>query len=415
MPVIKPFKAFRYNETYAHDMAKLICPPYDIITPACQEKLLKQNPLNIVRVELPKALDNENPYQQAAAVFNQWILDGVLIQDTKPSLYVYEQQFKVQGKSYRRRGIFAAVKIEKPREGLILPHENTLSKHKEDRLKLLKTVKANISPIFGFFSDSKGPVRNIIAQSAKRKSLYKECKESGVIHRLFVLSDPEKISVITNSIKEKKVFIADGHHRYETAWNYLMYVQGLGQRTEAAAHVLMFLCPLEDKGLIVLPTHRVVKKSDYINIDAIKTQAQNDFSIEHVSSLKHLRLMMNKSKSRNIIGLSSGKVNLLLTPINFKKIDTMHTNASLDYRRLGVTVLHSLILSDIDPHDISFVKNISDACKQAQSGKHVAFLLKAPTLDDIRNISLSGETMPQKTTYFYPKLATGFVIHGVKT
>ena len=411
MPEIRPFKAIRYHAKYAAQMGDIICPPYDIISRSLQKKLLKKNPFNIVRLELPSPSGDKNQYQHAFSTFKQWIDRNILMQDGQESFYVYEQHFAIASQRFCRRGFFAAVKISTPQKGLIKPHEKTLPKPKEDRLNLLKAVRANISPIFAFFSDAHGRIRLLLSRETRKKPLVDVEDDEKIRHRLYTVDNPEEIYAMQKIVRNKNVFIADGHHRYETAWNYLHYANRNSIINSSVSYVLMFLCPIEDKGLVVLPTHRVVTQNSQVNWDLIKTRARKYYSFKYLKSPVIVCSYMKRKKQQHVIGVCTKEENILLIQKNLSAIMSSIKGKSRAFRQLDVVQLHTLLLKDIDAQHIRYIKNNVEACAAARTEDAVTFLMNAPTIDDIRRISMAGETMPQKTTYFYPKLATGLVIY----
>src|SRR3989339_442650 len=254
MAKIKPFHGIRYKDG---DISKFICPPYDIISAPEKERLKKSSAANLVRIELPDAAGGCNKYQSAARLFNDWRAKNVLLEDKTPALYFYEQTFADKGRKMTRRGFFAALGLENPHKGNIKPHEKTLAKPKEDRLKLIRAVRANISPIFGLFNDPKKRIVTLAKDISRAKPLSSAKDKDGVTHRFWKLEDRETIACIQNMLDNQNIFIADGHHRYETAWNYSQERKKKDKKFSKDAgynFVLVFLCPMEDPGLSIWPT-----------------------------------------------------------------------------------------------------------------------------------------------------------------
>ena len=262
MAEILPFKAIRYNESKFATVSKVMCPPYDVIHVPEYHKLLERHPQNIVRIELPLQQGKTDRYEVAAEFWTKWQKSRVLLEDKAPGYYGYEQRFSVGNEPYFRRGFFAALKLEAPGKGDIRPHERTFPKHKEDRLRLMRATHANVSPIFGIFFDKQKKAAALLAQRMTQKPLVISRDDKGVTHKLWYWSDAEAIKTLTGVVKGEDVLIADGHHRYETAWNYAQERAAKDRsksKRKAYNYVMTFLCPLADPGLIIQPTHRAVR------------------------------------------------------------------------------------------------------------------------------------------------------------
>ncbi|MDR0822337.1 MAG: DUF1015 domain-containing protein [Endomicrobium sp.] len=405
MAQIRPFQAIRYSKNI---ITNFICPPYDIIGDEEKARLQKLSPYNIVNIELSDPKGAKNKYKNAAEIFKNYLDGGILQRDAAPSLYFYEQIFDDHGIKMTRRGFFSALKLENPHsgKGAIKPHEKTLAKPKADRLKLLKSVRANISPIFGLFNDDKSIAVNICKRIAKRAPSSTAMDKDGVFHKLWVVSDDDIVSDIVKLLSNKKMFIADGHHRYETAWNYL---QEKVQKDKTYSQdkdynfVLAYLCPMEDSGISIWPTHRVIEEPKDLEERIAKyfdIYPANDFKKLSKKEVQPL-LLYKDDKYRTLVIKKEGFLKKAM-PVQSKY-----------YRNLAVSILHYILLPNIDASQFTYVKSEKEAVVLAKKNHKIAIIVPATPVDSLKNISLNNEMMPQKSTYFYPKLASGIVIRTV--
>jgi len=400
---IKSFNGVRYAQS---EISKLICPPYDIISAKEKTKLQKNSPYNMVRLELSDPSGTKNKYANAAMLFNNWQADGALITDNKPSFYIYEQTFKDDGKTHKRCGFFAALKAQDPQKGEVKPHEKTLSKPKADRLKLLRAVKANLSPIFGLFNDKNKTFNKVVKAVTSGKPVSVCVDKDGTKQKLWQLSDKASCKSLEQLLKNQNIFIADGHHRYETAWNYACERAKKDKNSKTAEYnfVMAYVCPMEDTGLVVWPTHRVFTKP--VNFDSrvaeyFKVLSASAYAkLSKTSGLQPLMVYEN-AKAKTLV-LKDEKLLARFMPDKCKA-----------YRNLAVSVLHSILIPELVPEKITFVKNGKEAIALAKKQKNIAVLVPATPVIAIKKIALAGQTMPQKSTYFYPKVSTGIVIHKV--
>jgi uncharacterized protein (DUF1015 family) len=402
MAEIKAFKAVRYAKKI---ITNFICPPYDVIDDKKKEKLKKLSPFNIINIELSDKTKTKNKYKNAADLFKQWQKDKILIRDEKPSLYFYEQIFDDRGIQTIRRGFFAALKLDNPYsgKGSIKPHEKTLAEPKADRLKLIKAVKANISPIFGLFDDEKLIVVDICKKIAKRTPTITARDEDGTFHKLWVVSDEEIIKTVEKYLSEKKIFIADGHHRYETAWNYSKERKEKDKTyspNKDYNYILTYLCPMEDAGISIWPTHRVISESP-----DLETNIEKYFDIHPSKDF----LKLSKKEIQPMMIFKSGKYRVLTIKKEIFLKKAMPDKGKA-YRNLAVSALHYLLMPCVNASEFTYVKNDKEAVLLAQKTDKIAIIVPATPVKSLKAISLNNEMMPQKSTYFYPKLASGIVI-----
>lgn len=410
MAKIIPFRGILYNVSSV-SMEDVLAPPYDIITPEYREALYMQSPYNIVRIDFgkEKAGDNEteNKYTRARVYLDAWIKEGVFIRSEKPSFYAYEMSYTIYGVKKRLLGFLSLVKLEELGKGSIYPHECTHSKPKQDRLNLMRSCNANISPIFSLYKSSEEQISNVLSKVSMTTKPYIESSDiDGDVHRLWQIDDTKEIEIIKQELEDKAIFIADGHHRYETAFEFYkeMSAKGTPASTMPFDYVLMFLANMLDEGITILPTHRLLKEipkdmnrvlSEYFEIEPVN----NDFDIRKGLSGKRrvFGFFQKGSDVWHILKYKGGN------------LSEIHP----DLREIDVIILHELVLKKIlKTTDIGYEMNVSRAIDKVKSGEFsAAFFLNPTRVEDVEKSALSLERMPPKSTYFYPKLLTGLVIN----
>lgn len=401
---IAPFPAIRYNLNKISNLSPVVSPPYDVIGVPEYHKLLARHPQNIIRIELPLAQGKQDRYEIAAQFWKKWQGQRVLQEEKGPAFYGYEERFSVGNIPLFRRGFFAALRLEKPGKGRVRPHERTFPKHKEDRLRLMRSTHANISPIFGIFFDRQKKAQELINRRMREKPLLVCRDDKGVTHRLWKWSDTESIRTLRKMLQAEDVLIADGHHRYETAWNYSQERvdsdRAANTRQKAYRYVMTFLCPLADPGLVIQPTHRAVRWS--YSVDEWKRRIGAHFHIQKINGLTALLSHLRKNKDRFGLGcVIEGGHLLWLRP---KKAGDL----------LPVVALHNAILKDVPLDRITYGQDPRDMVQNLQRGEsNAVFLLPPPDKDAFAKICKAGHLMPQKSTYFYPKVGTGFVMRSL--
>ena len=416
MAEIIPFKGVLYNMSKVSG-EDVIAPPYDIIAPEYKEKLYSKSPYNIVRIDFGKELegDNElqNKYTRAANNLNSWLKDGILHGSKAPAFYAYEVDYRIKGSRKRLRGFFSLVRLEELGKG-VYPHECTHSKPKADRLNLLRTCRANISPIFSLYNSPEKKASEIMNRVMLRKP-YMEAKDSdSAIHRLWIVEAEKDIKIIQDDLKEKPVFIADGHHRYETA---LEFKKEMDAATAADSpihpfthspnpwdYVLMFLANMSDEGLTILPAHRLVKNLPENSLDILSGY----FAVESLAADADITGVL--SGYEHAIGFcyrNSDKLYLL----RHKGSGLENINPAL--KELDVTILHELIFKKLlNITEVTYEMDTAETREMVRKGIYDgAFFLNPTGVKDVERVALSGERMPPKSTYFYPKLLTGMVMY----
>ena len=440
MAKIAPFRGIIYDQGKAGAIDTLVCPPYDIISPAEQQELYRKSPYNVIRLEYgltsPADSDEDNRYIRAAAVLQDWLRSAVLQESREPALYVYEMEYKA-GKGVKRlRGIICLVRVEDYDSGIVKPHETTLSGPKTDRLNLLRSCKATFSQIFSLFSDPAGNVAGILAKVTRKPEM--ELKHSdGVAHRIWTLNDKDDIALIARELADKHIFIADGHHRYDTALNYRnerRKAAGSYTGEEGFNYVAMFLARMEDPGLTILPAHRSLFNLTDFNAQKFEDDLNKYFNIERIdfdkrSESKDLMTVLDTIAHRadhaHVFGMRvRGEHSYyVLTLRNEADMDVLLPAKSPAYRRLDVSILHHLIIDKLlgikmQTHklglNIEYVKDAEVADKRVHdNAAEIVFFMNPTKVQEVKDVATAGERMPQKATYFYPKLLTGLVMQRI--
>lgn len=408
MVQIRPFKGLLYNKDKVKNISAVIAPPYDVISPQEQRELYKRSPYNIVRLilgnEFAKDNRSRNRYTRAAGYLKNWQDKGILGRDERDVFYIYAQSYLCQSKKRTRYGLIALLKLEDFASGKVLPHEVTSGKPKADRSRLLKTVKANLSPIFTIFPDDKKQITSALIKRAKAKP-YFTFKHKGVEERLWRLSDKKVINKISRIFKAKTIFIADGHHRYEAALE-LKHIYG---------YIMIYLVGLNEEGLTILPTHRLVKMPYKIKLEGLIKKLGKFFKVQKVNGrLAMFKEMAKQSKNNKIFGLFAGGKNYFIL-----KLNKLGENTQV-LENLDVSVLHDLIFKNalniesakFDPKVITYTRDEDFAFKSVKKSEFdLAFFLNPTKLSEVKNIALAKLKMPHKSTYFYPKPLSGLVIN----
>jgi uncharacterized protein (DUF1015 family) len=433
MAEIRPFRALRFTSK-AGKIEELTCPPYDIISEEERRAYLERNPYNIIRLELPR--DGQDPYSQAGEALRSWLEEGILRQDDKPALYVYEIRFSVNptsdisGMDSGKRsimGLLGLVKLEEFEKGIVLPHEETLSKAKTDRFNLMKATNCNFSSIYSLYMDDGGEEEalDIISLVAREQPVTQMTDEKGLEHRLWAITDSGIIGSIQRHLADTKLYIADGHHRYETALNYRNYLreQGVPEGT-AADYVMMMMVEMNHPGLVVFPTHRLVRGVEGFDAESLLAACEEYFEVLKGIDISSADEALEDAykNGRHAFGFYTGKDSFaLLTLRDPSVMDALLPSLSPASRSLDVTVLHTLVLErrmGIDKENmanqrnLTYTRSLDEALDGVNRGEfQAAFILNPTRVSEIRDVALAGEKMPQKSTYFYPKLITGLAMN----
>jgi uncharacterized protein (DUF1015 family) len=414
MADVQPIKTLRYEPEVAGPLEDLIAPPYDVIDDELRAQLVARSPHNVVEIDLPES------YEGAAETLAEWRERGVLTQEDEPAIWVLRQDYTApDGSTRTRSGFFARVRVEDYGAGRIRPHERTHPGPKEDRLRLTRATRANLSPIFSLFPDAGGTATETLAQATSGEPFVEVSDHEGTRNTLWRVSDPESIAALQAALADAELLIADGHHRYETARAYADEVGGEGDHR----YVLMFLVSLDDPGLLVFPTHRMLTglKNDTEKQLAIRDVARRDFDIAQLDDTHELEPPADGNR------VAFGYMDSFLKrPVRLTLKDQSIADEALPgmpepYRRLDTAVLEALILRGalgMSEDDIShlrgldYSKNLDDAIERVESGvADAGFFMRATPVEQVREVAASGESMPPKSTYFYPKVPTGLVFN----
>jgi uncharacterized protein (DUF1015 family) len=400
MAIVRPFRALRYDPARVSDLRAVVAPPYDVISSAEQAVLYERDPHNVVRLILPREPERADA---AAATLRSWMAEGVLVRDGEPALYFYSQEFSPGDGSRRRRdGVLCRLGLEEFATGVVRPHERTFPGPKKDQLALLRATGAYLSPIFGLYARPGERLRDVA--DITDAPLVELADEQDVLHRLWRVTDQEAIARIGAALAPETIFIADGHHRYET---------GLAYRHERGASgpdsILAFVSNMEEEGLVVLPTHRLLRVPLRLSPAVFEEQLRAAFGVEPLAP--------GTVRPAGAIDVVLPDRRLRLRPRDEARARVADLPASV--RALDVAVLHGAILGPmlgVEPGQLEFTHADGEAFDAVASGRSTAaFLLNPPTVAAVRAVCLAGELMPEKSTYFYPKLASGLVFDLIET
>jgi len=434
MPEIQAFHAIRYNLGHIGALSDVVAPPYDVIDRELQDQLYKRHPCNVVRLILNRIEPGDddaanNRYTRARRFFRNWLDEGVLTPDPDPAIYVYHQQYDHAGRTYTRRGFMARMRISPFGEGRVFPHEHTKGAPKMDRMMLTALCKANLSQVFGLYPDPKCETQTVLEEAIADQTPLEARDHLGVIHRIWPVTDVSVISRVTGLMGPKPVFIADGHHRYETACRYRdqVYDSGFLSPEHPANFVLMAFVAMEDPGLIVLPCHRLVFDTQRLSIEQLSGRLGACFTChtagEGPEAAGALWQRIEQSGRQDWLGLyaaADGRwVLAQLTEAGRARMDEVAKDHHEPWRRLGVCMLHELVFADLlgwdELPEMRYVQSPHQVVEALHSGHcSLAALVLPATVDDIRQVSLSGERLPPKSTYFHPKLLSGLVINPLE-
>ena len=426
MAVIKPFRGMRFDTEKAGELKTLCCPPYDIISEEERKEFIKQNEYNVIRLELPK--EGEDVYARAGEVLDMWRAKGILIHEDKPAIYIYEMEFNAYNKRRSVKGMIARVKVEEFSKGVILPHEFTLSKAKTDRFNLMKATNCNFSQIYALYMDSEHTTLKTIDEQSDFDAQYEFTDDDNITHRLWVCTDEAVIAKLINDFADRKLYIADGHHRYETAVNYRNWCRenGISKEGDPQDYQMIYLVDMEHPGLIVFPTHRMVRDLESFDKNRVLKSCEEYFDIEKYTSVGNMNTVLTKQykEGKKAFAFYCGKGEwYLLTLKDIAVMDSVLPELSPASRQLDVSVLHSLVLEKtmgIDKENmanqinLTYTKFFEEAIMKVDKGEfQCSFILNPTRVTEIRDVAAAGEKMPQKSTYFYPKMITGMVMNDI--
>jgi uncharacterized protein (DUF1015 family) len=414
MAEIQPLRAVHYDTQAAGPLDLLTAPPYDVIDSALRRELVSRSPYNVVEIDLPEGGD---PYGHAGELWERWQAEGILRRDPERALWALEQTYTAPGGGrHTRRGFFARVRVTDYGPGLIRPHERTHPAAKEDRLELMRATRANLSPIFSLYRDPESTAWSALAPALAHEPWGEVTDDDGTVHRLWRAADPGAIEAVHTAMADRELLIADGHHRYETARTYADEVGGEGDHR----YVLMCLVSMSDPGLTVFPTHRLVGRLEDERRDRLAEELQRDFVVEPVDP--EAVVPESGNGDRPTYGyLDQGGRCLRLRLGSPDAVDQALADHSPSYRSLDTAVLEKLVLEDtlgLTEDDISHQRGLGYARDLAQAREllgtgdyELAFLLRPTPIEQVEAVAAAGETMPPKSTYFYPKLPSGLLFN----
>lgn len=434
MPIIRPLTAIRYGEKIGHDLSAVIAPPYDVLDEGPKQALLRRDPRNIVKVDLPftppKVAGPDLVYKQAADTLHGWLSDGTLQRDRRPAIYPYQQSYEHAGKTYHRRGFFCLVRLSPFGKGEVVPHEKTYDGPIEDRLKLMRATGAQLSPVFGLFSDPENEVNQLLYHDVARPQ--QEGSLDGVVNRLWSVIDAAVHAKAIDLMRDRPVYIADGHHRYTTALHYQKEVAarrgGPLPESHPANYCLFVLVPMQDHGLLIHPTHRLVGNLVGFDVATLRRKLEPTFAVTDTP----LRPEQVADFVGTLGGYGSHSFGLydgvarrlhLLQLRNRDVLKPLEPERSDAWRSLDVAILQRYLLDEViaplfavsGKPTLGYTANPGEVVPAVDGKKYQLALLLQPTpLGALEALGKTGEVMPQKSTYFFPKLATGMVINPLE-
>ncbi len=438
MATILPFKGLRFNPEKIKDISKVITPPYDVISEKERDDYYQLHPDNIIRLILSKDHPGDdqsnNKYTRSAEFFDTWRKEEILKEETEPAIYIYAQEFTLSDKKYIRRGFISLVKLEDFQTGEIYPHEHTLAKPKEDRMNLMKACNANLSQVFTFFEDEDAKISSFLHKTSEGDPDIDFTDIYGVRNSLWAIKDKSVIEKLIVQMKDRALFIADGHHRYETALFYRDLVKGTEKEQNSAeyspADYIMMMCvSMEDPGLQILPTHRLARNIENLDPEKIRSSLNEIFDISDLGSdcnaetlTQKLSEDSHKHKIAMYIGESDKKF-YMLTLRDEKLLDPILTGEYVEWKSIDTGILHGVIFDralGIQAKNISKSENVKynqgveDSVAKVNEGEYqIAFFLNPTKISQIKDIATKRHKMPPKATYFYPKLMTGMVVRHI--
>lgn len=439
---LQPFRGVRYDTAKIGNIADVVCAPYDIIPPADQQALYVRHPKNVVRLELgltsPDDTTADNRYTRAARTLAEWLAEGTLFREEAPALYLYEERFDIGGKSSSRLGLIGAVELAEWSERIVLPHEKTLPKPKADRLELTRATRSRLSPVFVLYNDPTGGIGRALARAMEEEPLYRFSLEEGKVaaaarnQRLWRIESKEMVEAIIQAMRDEPLYIADGHHRYETALNYWRELKDNGaEKGHPASYVMMHLVDFASPGLVVLPTHRMLKLSIQAR-ERLKAQIAASFELRAVDGdlAELISALGEYEKVYHAFGISgldkseNGKTRhfVIYRRRGEETARLLPQDRSDAGRALDVTVLHEMVINPLgwgegrsgpNEEELTYTRDAREAESAIERGEcDVAFYLNSTPVTAIREVADASDRMPEKSTYFWPKPVTGLVLQN---
>jgi len=421
MPIINTFKAMRYNPEKINDLADVICQPYDQISNKMQRDYKSKSPYNFVRLVLTKYAeghDRQREYRDAKKFVDMWIKERIFVQDDEAAFYPYWQEFTINNQEYVRKGFISLIQLEELGKGNILPHEKTLSKPKADRLNLLRITQKDLEPIFLLYTDQKKTVNKLMESCCKEDPIIAVKDDKNVCHKLWRIVDPAVTAKIATHLKNSVFVIADGHHRYETAYTYSQENKTVDTE-QPKNYKMVTLVNIEDPGLVILPTHRLIKNVDDFNLVSFLESTERYFEIKKTTAKTMLEDLI--ACKAHAFGFHSAQTSYILTLKSLDPMKKLLGDRSDSYRNLDVAILHTLLIEEIlgIPADkieehVRYERGLPATFKRVQIGEfQFAFVMNPTRPEQVRDIALKKERMPQKSTDFFPKLISGIAFYDL--
>ena len=423
----KAFKAVVYNPEVIGDFKNVVCPPYDVISPQAQDMLSERSVHNFIHILLAKDSPTDDKYRRAAAIFRSWLKDRVMVQDEHPAVYFYSQQYVIRGEKKTRLGFISLLRLGDEKSSAVFGHENTHNAAKLDRFKLMKQVKANLSPIFIIFLDKKRIIQRIFQKHIPlAKPFIEVIDDEKTVHKLWRLDDARVLKTIDSSMNGENMFIADGHHRYEVAFAYRdLMREKLGDAftgEEDFNYCLAYFTNTDYRGLSILPIHRLIKLDTQLDLDDFIVKSKEYFDVDQLKDRTRFFFLLQKAGcTEHLLGLYKDKKYFLLRLKNVKMLDKLIADKPKEYRSLDVAILNYLVFKNIlklDLNNLPAIKYSPDPYELMEEVDSdllkVAFFLNPVKMQQIINIATSGNKMPPKSTYFYPKVLSGLVVNKLE-
>jgi uncharacterized protein (DUF1015 family) len=432
MPDVRAFRGIRYDMAQVGALSDVVAPPYDVIDPSLQSRLYQTSPYNVIRLELnqeePGDNAEHNRYSRAARFLRDWRRAGILREEDHPALYLYHQTFEVEGRKYTRKGFLARVRLEPFGQGKIFPHEQTLSGPKADRLALFQATEFNLSPIFGLYPDPEAEVILAAEAGLRDRTPLEAIDHLGVVNQLWPVYDMKTHTQVQGLMGQKPIFIADGHHRYETGLKFrdnLAATGALRGSDDPAEYCMMMLVGMSDPGLMILPTHRLVSGYPGLTAERLTELIAPAFEVMRMPAgpgvARELWEYIEAEGTQNVLGfgtIADGEWVLAKLRSN-DWMDSLAPEHSPEWRSLGVSVLHELVLESLLETEgtpaCRYVHSIDEVVADVQAGQcDLACLVPPASMEHVESIASGLEKMPPKSTYFYPKVLTGLVLNSLR-
>jgi len=435
MAEVQPFRGWRYDLSQVGSLSDVTAPPYDVINPQQQKELYERHACNVVRLILnrdePGDDSTDSRYARASNFLRHWQSDGVLVREREDALYVYHQAFDWEGVHYLRKGFLGRLRLEEFGKGKVFPHEQTMSGPKADRLLLTKACRMNLSPVFGLYPDADGSVQSPLEEAIAGVTPMEATDDLNVLHRFWPVADSTAISQARAALRDKPVFIADGHHRYETALNYRNGLAAEGRLPDdraAANFVLMHFVGMSDPGLAILPTHRLVSGLPAVTADDVKQALGRHFEIEEIgtgnAAAAETWELIEADGGQNVFGFGTPRDGrwLVARVTDDSPMRQLAADQSDAWRKLGVSLLHRLVLDHLiagkypeSERKCVYVHLLDEVnAAMAEKSCQLACLVPPARIEHVESIASKYEKMPPKSTYFYPKLLSGLVFNPLE-